>query len=135
MTVSLTGGRAQLVAIKQDEQRGAVEQTFVPQELELGENASYEFGVAFANRHQNVLFGDIRGCVMVWDRNNAEVVSGLSHAEGECYCRVLCDHDTSKRFLTCGARGVSDADDVVQAVSVSRGTHVWHPVRLTRLLW
>ena len=132
MTVSLTGGRAQLVAIKQDEQRGVVEQTFAPQKLELGENVSYDFGVAFANRHQNVLFGDIRGCVMVWDRNKAEVVSGFSHAEGECFCGR---YAITTCFLTLGARGISDVDDVVQAVSVRRDVHVWYSLRLTRLLW
>ena len=91
--VSLTGGRAQLVTIKQDDQRGVVEQTFTLQNPELQNNASYEFGVSFANRHQTVLFGSTRGCVMVWDRSSAEVISGFSHAPGEDYCNVILDHD------------------------------------------
>lgn len=82
--VSLTGARAQLITIKQDDQRGVVEQTFAPQDPELQNNSSFEFGVTFACRNQAILFGSTRGCVMVWDRNSAEVISGFSHSsEGE----------------------------------------------------
>ncbi len=98
--VSLTGGRAQLVTIKQDDQRGVVEQTFTLQDPELQSSASYDFGVSFANRNQTIVFGSIRGCVMVWDRNSADVISGFYHAEGEDIFDVITDHDMIGRFLT-----------------------------------
>lgn len=41
-----------------------------------------EFGAIYAAQDQAVLFGDVEGCIPVWDKKKAVVVYGLDHGEG-----------------------------------------------------
>jgi hypothetical protein len=77
------GGKSHLVNIAQDDHKGKVEQVYAMNESDAhAEAVSYDFGAYFTGRGQRILFGVVRGCIMVWDRKSAEIVYGLNHGEG-----------------------------------------------------
>lgn len=78
--VTQVGGRTHLVGIKQDDNKGKIVQVYANNDNEA--NASYDFGALFANRGQTVLFGAVKGCIMAWDKDTADVSYGLNHNEG-----------------------------------------------------
>jgi hypothetical protein len=81
--VAQTGGRAHLVGIKQDDSKGKIEQVYAIKDEDIVSKMRHEFGAVFANQGRMVLFGSTNGCVLVWDKNNGNVVCGLDHCEGE----------------------------------------------------
>lgn len=104
--VGQTGGCAHLVGI---DQKGKIEQVYTTKDIDTEAKGNYEFGAVFASRGQTILFGSVEGCVLVWDRNNADVIYGLDHGEGEDY---------SLRFLPSSSECYL-SEDVVQTVGVS----------------
>ncbi|KAI0047041.1 WD40 repeat-like protein [Auriscalpium vulgare] len=81
VVVSQLGGRAHLVSIFQDANRGKIEQVYALKEGSLRQG-NYDAGALFAARDALVVFGSVDGYVIVWDKNNSEVVYGLDHGEG-----------------------------------------------------
>ena len=82
MLAAQTGGKSHLVNISQDDQKGKTEQVYSLKDPDQEPGASYDFGALFVSRGQRILFGDVRGCIMVWDRTKGEIVHGLNHGEG-----------------------------------------------------
>lgn len=81
--VALAGGRSQLLTISSDDHKGTIEQTYYLGDPELQSNALYDFGALFANRSQAIIYGAVRGCLMVWDRSTADVSYGMAHGEND----------------------------------------------------
>lgn len=78
--VGQTGGCARLVGIRQSDNKGAIEQSYSCKETEARPNGG--FGATFATQGQAILFGNVEGCVLVWDRKKGAIVYGLEHEEG-----------------------------------------------------
>ena len=78
---SQVGGRCHLINISPDD-KGKVEQVYTVQDPEITNEAVYEFEGLFANRAQSLLFGVVKGCIMVWDKKSGDVTYGLNHGEG-----------------------------------------------------
>jgi len=79
--VSQQVGRAHLVAITQDENRGKVMQVYIV-EPELQPEANYEANALFVGHHDAVLYGSARGYLFAWDKTSSRVLCGLDHGEG-----------------------------------------------------
>ncbi|ETW85403.1 hypothetical protein HETIRDRAFT_407473 [Heterobasidion irregulare TC 32-1] len=79
--VAQMGGRTHLVGIRQDDNKGLVEQAYVLKDAELQAKANYDFGASFTSKGKGVLFGCVDGNVIVWDKNKAEPMCGLDHGE------------------------------------------------------
>ena len=75
------GGRAHLVNISQEDQKGKVEQVYSSSDPEL-QGANWDFGARFANGGSTLVFGCISGSVLVWDRNTGTIVHALQQGEG-----------------------------------------------------
>ncbi|KAH8100194.1 WD40-repeat-containing domain protein [Cristinia sonorae] len=84
---ALADGRCELVNIRLDANKGSVEQTFsvkdAVKDAELADSFAHDFGASFVSNGQNIIFGSVRGCVMVWDCGSGDVVYGLCHTEDE----------------------------------------------------
>ncbi|KAI0763660.1 hypothetical protein BC629DRAFT_1596860 [Irpex lacteus] len=85
-----TGGKSHLVNISQDDQKGKIEQVYFLKDPDSEPGAAYDFGAFFASRGQRILFGTTRGCIMIWDRSNGNVVHGLNHGEDHTIQAVSC---------------------------------------------
>lgn len=72
-------GAARLVAIRQADNKGSIEQSYSSADTERNVAG---FGAIFATKGQAILFGSVDGCVLVWDRKKGTVVYGLEHEEG-----------------------------------------------------
>ena len=83
MLVAQTGGHAHLVGIKRSDNKGKVEQVYAIKDEDIVPKINHDFGAVFANQGQIVLFGSMNGCVLVWDKNNGNIVCGLDHCEGD----------------------------------------------------
>ncbi|KAF9466230.1 hypothetical protein BDZ94DRAFT_1251452 [Collybia nuda] len=79
--VGQMGGCARLVGIRQSDNKGAVEQSYSCKETEA--RPSGGFGATFATQGQAILFGNVEGCVLVWDRKKGAIVYGLEHEEDD----------------------------------------------------
>ncbi len=80
------GGRAHLVNVSGEDDKGKVEKIYATQDPDYENDLSYDFGALFANRGVYLLFGNVRGCIMVWDRSSGDIVHGLHHGDGKFYC-------------------------------------------------
>jgi len=87
--VAQAGGRAHLVAVKQTEKKGKIEQVYAIKDEDLVSQLKHEFGAVFANDGQKVLFGSMNGCVLVWDKMKGDVMCGLDHCEGGTIFDIL----------------------------------------------
>lgn len=109
---SQIGGRCHLISISQDD-KGKVEQVYATQDPELENIALYEFGGLFTNKARYLLFGVVKGCLMVWDRQSGDIVHGLNHGEGTDLSlgyTIRCQTDRDLHVFL---------DQSIQAVSVS----------------
>jgi hypothetical protein len=88
--VSQQVGRAHLVAISQDENRGKVMQVYTV-EPELQADAFYDANALFVGRNDGVLYGSARGYLFVWDKASARILCGLDHGEG---ASPICNTET-----------------------------------------
>src|SRR5260370_2368350 len=79
--VSQQVGRAHLVAISQDENRGKVMQVYTV-EPELQADAVYDANALFVGHNEVVLYGSARGYLFVWDKASSRILCGLDHGEG-----------------------------------------------------
>ncbi|KAA1477128.1 WD40 repeat-like protein [Dentipellis sp. KUC8613] len=79
--VAQTGGRTHIVGIRQDDNKGKIEQVYTLPDSEA-KNANYDFGALFTSKGSVVLFGSVDGCVLLWDKDKAEVSCGLDLGEG-----------------------------------------------------
>jgi len=86
--VSQQVGRAHLVAISQDENRGKVMQVYTV-EPELQAEAVYEANASFVGRNNAVLYGSARGYLFAWDKTSARILCGLDHGEGASVLRNI----------------------------------------------
>jgi hypothetical protein len=87
--VSQQVGRAHLVAISHDDNRGKVMQVYTA-EPDLQADAVYDANAMFVGRHDAVLYGSARGYLFAWDKTSARIICGLDHGEGvSCICRIL----------------------------------------------
>ncbi|THG98048.1 hypothetical protein EW026_g4079 [Hermanssonia centrifuga] len=75
------GGRAHLVNVSGEDDKGKVEKIYATQDPDYENDLSYDFGALFANRGVYLLFGNVRGCIMVWDRSSGDIVHGLHHGD------------------------------------------------------
>ncbi|KAI0059139.1 WD40 repeat-like protein [Artomyces pyxidatus] len=80
--VAQLGGRTHLVGIRQDDNRGKIEQVYSVKEPSLQGKANYDSGALFTARDSKVIFASVDGYVLLWDKNRAEVICGLDHGEG-----------------------------------------------------
>jgi hypothetical protein len=79
--VSQQVGRAHLVALSQDKNRGNVMQVYTV-EPELQADAVYDANALFVGRNDVVLYGSARGYLFVWDQTSSRILCGLDHGEG-----------------------------------------------------
>ncbi|KAI0303522.1 hypothetical protein B0F90DRAFT_1711649 [Multifurca ochricompacta] len=79
--VSQQVGRAHLVAISQDENRGKVMQVYTV-EPGLQAEAVYDANALFVGRDDAVLYGSAGGYLFAWDKTSASILVGLDHGEG-----------------------------------------------------
>jgi hypothetical protein len=79
--VSQQVGRAHLVTISHDENRGKVMQVYTV-EPDLQADAIYDANALFVGRHDAVLYGSARGYLFAWDKASARILCGLDHGEG-----------------------------------------------------
>jgi hypothetical protein len=87
--VSQQVGRAHLVAISQDENRGKVMQVYTV-EPELQADAFYDANALFVGRNDAVLYGSARGYLFAWDKASARILCGFDHGEGTFpFCEIL----------------------------------------------
>lgn len=77
-----SGGRAHLVSIKQNDNKGKIEQVYAIKDEGIISKMKHEFGAVFASQGQTVLFGSVEGCVLVWDKNKGNILFALDHCEG-----------------------------------------------------
>lgn len=93
-----------LVWVEQSDNKGKVEQVYSFKDLDLRN----EFGAIYAAQDQAVLFGDVEGCIPVWDKKKAVVVYGLDHGEDTTIQAVAsCDHP-SKDVVPCIITGTKE---------------------------
>lgn len=85
--------------ISQDDQKGKIEQVYFLKDPDSEPGAAYDFGAFFASRGQRILFGTTRGCIMIWDRSNGNVVHGLNHGEGKVFDFGLLLDMTDRRLV------------------------------------
>jgi hypothetical protein len=87
--VSQQVGRAHLVALSQDKNRGNVMQVYTV-EPELQADAVYDANALFVGRNDVVLYGSARGYLFVWDQTSSRILCGLDHGEGTLpFCETL----------------------------------------------
>ncbi|KAI0792740.1 hypothetical protein C8Q75DRAFT_579545 [Abortiporus biennis] len=91
---TLNNSRVQLVKVLQDDHKATVEQTYLTQDNDKLGFVSYDFGAVFANKNEDVLFGAVRGCIIVWDRNSGEIVSGLAHPEDDSSIEAVVSYES-----------------------------------------
>ncbi|KAF5379907.1 hypothetical protein D9757_007225 [Collybiopsis confluens] len=72
-------GVCRLVGLR-DDRKGKLEQSFSNKETESQQRS---FGALFTAQGQGVLFGDIKGCTLIWDTKKGAPVYGLDHGEGD----------------------------------------------------
>jgi hypothetical protein len=70
------------VSIRQDDYKGKIEQAYAIKDSDTPQT-NYDFGAVFSSGGQAVLFGNMDGCVLVWDKDKGDVVVGLDHGKGE----------------------------------------------------
>ncbi|KAL0947583.1 hypothetical protein HGRIS_013672 [Hohenbuehelia grisea] len=78
--VAHSTGTTELVNLK-PENKGKIMQTYACKDHDLRPDPG--FGAKFAANDQAVVFGDVDGCVLVWDKARSKVVYGLDHGEDE----------------------------------------------------
>ncbi|KAJ3931387.1 MAG: hypothetical protein NXY57DRAFT_1048988 [Lentinula lateritia] len=71
-------GVSRLIGL-QAEQRGKLEQSYTNKDTESNPHQLRSFGACFIARGQGVLFGDIKGCALIWDTKKGSLVYGLDH--------------------------------------------------------
>ncbi|KAJ4463345.1 hypothetical protein C8J55DRAFT_532102 [Lentinula edodes] len=71
-------GVSRLIGL-QAEQRGRLEQSYTNKDTESNPHQLRSFGACFIARGQGVLFGDIKGCALIWDTKKGSLVYGLDH--------------------------------------------------------
>ncbi|KAJ3907199.1 hypothetical protein F5879DRAFT_796217 [Lentinula edodes] len=71
-------GVSRLIGL-QAEQRGKLEQSYTNKDTESNPHQLRSFGACFIARGQGVLFGDIKGCALIWDTRKGSLVYGLDH--------------------------------------------------------
>lgn len=81
--IAQAGGRVHLVGIRQDDNKGKIEQGYALKESDGLQDVNYNSGVTFTSKCQMLVFGCTDGCSLVWSKDKAEVVYGLDHGEGE----------------------------------------------------
>lgn len=81
MLAGQTTGDAQLVTICKAEKKGTLDQNYTCKELDAASGNA--FSPVFATKGQAILFANVEGCVLVWDRKKGAIVYGLEHDEGE----------------------------------------------------
>ncbi|KIK54493.1 hypothetical protein GYMLUDRAFT_206476 [Collybiopsis luxurians FD-317 M1] len=69
-------GVCRLVGLR-DDRKGKLEQSFSNKETEA--QPQRIFGALFTARGQGVLFGDVKGCALIWDTKKGTLVYGLDH--------------------------------------------------------
>ncbi|EPQ58656.1 hypothetical protein GLOTRDRAFT_114989 [Gloeophyllum trabeum ATCC 11539] len=115
--VAQHGGRCHLVGIE-DGRKGTIERAYVLKDTEIQNATLYDFGAIFANGDQSVLFGDLHGCVLVWDKMGAEVSYGLDHGD-----------ETVQAVASFGSRVVSSEHYLV--TGTKQGQLTWWPHSLS----
>jgi hypothetical protein len=99
--VSQQVGRAHLVAISQDGNRGKVMQVYIV-EPELQPEANYDANALFVGHHDAVLYGSARGYLFAWDKTSSRVLCGLDHGEGTSHiCEISCQTISSRGRMRC----------------------------------
>lgn len=63
--------------------KGQVERSYSNMELDSQPISSRIFGGCFTARGQGVLFGDVKGCALIWDTRRGSLVYGLDHGLDE----------------------------------------------------
>lgn len=81
--VSQLGGRVHLVGIRQNDNKGNIEQVYAMKDADQMQNVSYESGVTFVSKCQLLVYGCADGSSLVWNKDNAELIYGLDHGESE----------------------------------------------------
>ncbi|KAJ6620317.1 hypothetical protein B0H10DRAFT_2022290 [Mycena sp. CBHHK59/15] len=79
--VAQAGGSACLVALRADEQKRRVQQSYLSKEIPTETGGG--FGAVFATQGQAVLFGTVEGCVLVWDKAKGAIVYGMEHEDDD----------------------------------------------------
>ncbi|KAJ3785347.1 hypothetical protein GGU10DRAFT_269425 [Lentinula aff. detonsa] len=100
-------GVSRLIGL-QAEKRGKLEQSYANKDTESSPHQLHTFA-CFTARGQGVLFGDIKGCALIWDTKKGTLVYGLDHILGEE------DHGQ-------GMMADSFPDEAVTAAAVLTGT-------------
>ncbi|KAJ3829754.1 hypothetical protein F5878DRAFT_527049, partial [Lentinula raphanica] len=75
-------GASRLICL-QAEKRGRLEQSYMNKDTESSPQRQHNFGACFTARGQGVLFGDIKGCALIWDTKKGSLVYGLDHVPGD----------------------------------------------------
>ncbi|KAJ3738814.1 hypothetical protein DFH05DRAFT_738011 [Lentinula detonsa] len=73
-------GVSRLIGL-QAEKRGKLEQSYANKDTESSPHQLHTFA-CFTARGQGVLFGDIKGCALIWDTKKGTLVYGLDHVLG-----------------------------------------------------
>lgn len=103
MLVGDDGGKARLITLRTNENKGGVEQTYTSPKFQ---GKRQDFPSVFATKGQAVLHGTLNGCALVWDKRKGTIVYGLKHPEG-------------MKIPTCLITLMSfELDDPVQAAAV-----------------
>ncbi|TFY76390.1 hypothetical protein EWM64_g7622 [Hericium alpestre] len=80
--VAQTGGRTHIVGIRQDDNKGKIEQVYALKDSDSHPNATYDFGALFTSKDSLIMFGTVDGCVLLWDKDKAVISCGLDLGEG-----------------------------------------------------
>lgn len=111
--VAQLGGRVHLVGLRQDDNKGTIEQVYALKDSDQIQNVSYESGVTFVSKCQLLVYGCADGSSLVWNKDNAELVYELDHGESEIpsqmslFSREMCTngHSSSPGTIRRGRRG------------------------------
>ncbi|EDR10889.1 uncharacterized protein LACBIDRAFT_293378 [Laccaria bicolor S238N-H82] len=119
-----TTGDAQLVTIRKEEKKGTLDQNYTCKELD-GESGN-AFGPVFATKGQAILFANIEGCVLVWDRKKGAIVYGLEHDEDD-WIQAVASFDGSPGRDGCLLTGTKQGQLSwwSQPVSAPQTTDAW----------
>ncbi|KAF8968318.1 hypothetical protein BDZ97DRAFT_1916158 [Flammula alnicola] len=83
LLVAQEGGKAHLVTMKPNENKGNIERTYTSEKIQSMSMTQKGFPAIFATKGQAVLYGTVNGCALVWDRKKGMIVYGLKHPEGD----------------------------------------------------
>jgi hypothetical protein len=81
MLVTQEGGRAYLISLNANHNRGTIEQTYTSEKFH--NSPTPMFPGVFAMRGQTVLYGYMQDCVPIWNRKKGSIVYGLKHNKGK----------------------------------------------------